>query len=442
MCAQADLLLNVGWLFSAEPNAEPVRDAAVAVKDARIVALGTRAEISSRWHSASRIELPEHLLLPGLVNCHTHSPMTLLRGIGNALPLHEWLHECIFPLEARWVSDKFVADGARLAITEMLRSGITCFADHYYFPEVIARVAREIGIRAQIATPVIEQPNNWASSSEECLRRTTELHDEFQNDDLIRIAHGPHAPYTVSIETFEKIATISEEIQSQVHIHLHETAREVAEFRLQHGVTPIRKLHEIGLLTPRLQAVHMTAVDERDREIIAECQVGAVHCPQSNALLASGPSPLTMLEETGIRVALGTDGPATNNSLDLFQEMRAANLLSRAGTDAVSTRSAADFVRMASLQGASLLGRDEDIGSIRVGKWADLIAIDMAVPEAQPIHDVLANILLTNSGSRVTHLWIAGQPLLAEGRLLACDQDAVIAHAREWRDTIHAGEQI
>ncbi len=441
MTSQADFILHTGWLFSAEPDAELVEDAAIAVKDQRIAAAGARREVEANWQSNTLIDLPEHLLLPGLVNAHTHSAMTLMRGMGNDLPLHEWLHELIFPLEAKWVSSEFVADGARLAIAEMLRAGITCFADQYYFPETIAKTAREIGIRAQVAVPIIEQSNNWSKNSEEGLRRTTELHDQWRGDDFISIAHGPHAPYTVNIPTFETIVKISEEIQSQVHIHLHETPQEVHDFRLKHGASPIRRLEEIGLLTPRLQAVHMTTLDELDLEIIATNNVGVVHCPQSNALLASGPSPLTRLNEAGVRVALGTDGAVSNNSLDLLQEMRAANLLSNAATGTISRLSAADFVRLGTLHGASLLGRDDAIGSLAPGKWADMIAIDTMRLGAQPVYDVLANTLLTNSGSSVTHVWVAGQSLLKEGALTTCDETEIIQRAKHWRDKIAAGDQ-
>ena len=439
MTSQADFILHAGWLFSAEPDAEVIEDAALAVKDQCIAAVGTHSDVEADWQSDVLVDLPEHLLLPGLVNAHTHSAMTLMRGIGNDLPLHQWLEELIFPLEAEWVSSEYVADGTRLAIAEMLRVGITCFADQYYFPETIAETARSMGIRAQVAVPIIEQPNNWSKSSEEGLRRTTELHDQWRGDEFITIAHGPHAPYTVDIQTFEKIAAISEEIQSQVHIHLHETEQEVSDFRLTHGASPIRRLRDIGLLSPRLQAVHMTALDELDLEITAQSNVGVVHCPQSNALIASGASPLARLNGAGVRVALGTDGAVTNNSLDILQEMRAAKLLSNAATGKIGQLSAADFVRLGTLNGASVIGRDEEIGSLTAGKWADMIAIDTMRLGAQPVYDVLANTLLTNSASCVTHVWVAGRSLLSDGAFTSCDELEIIHRAKRWRDKIAAG---
>ena len=439
MTSQADFILHAGWLFSAELDAEVIEGAALAVKDQRIAAVGSRSDLEANWQSDTVINLPEHLLLPGLVNAHTHGAMTLMRGIGNDLPLHQWLEELIFPLEARWVSSEYVADGTRLAIAEMIRVGITCFADQYYFPETIAETARSMGVRAQVAVPIIEQPNNWSKSSEEGLRRTTELHDQWRGDDFITIAHGPHAPYTVDIPTFEKIAAISEEIQSHVHIHLHETEQEVTDFRLKYGASPIRRLRDIGLLSPRLQAVHMTALDELDLEIISRSNVGVVHCPQSNARIASGPSPLARLNEAGVRVALGTDGAVTNNSLDLLQEMRAANLLSNAATGKIGQLSAADFVRLGTLNGASVIGRDEEIGSLTAGKWADMIAIDTMRLGAQPVYDVLANTLLTNSASGVTHVWVAGRSLLSDGAFTSCDELEIIHRAKHWRDKIADG---
>ena len=435
----ADFIVHSDWLFSAELGAEVVEDSAIAVRDQRIVALGTRSELEAEWKSKTRIDLPGHLLLPGLVNAHTHSPMTLMRGIGNDTPLHDWLYKLIFPLEAKWVSSEYVHDGTRLAVAEMIRAGITCFADHYYFPETIAETARAMGVRAQVAIPIVEQANNWSANSDEALRRGSELHDRWRDDEFIVIAHGPHAPYTVEIDTFKKILAISEEIESPIHIHLHETEQEVRDFRLRHGASPIHCFHDLGLLTPRLQAVHMTAVDDRDLELIQRCNVGVVHCPQSNALIASGTSPLARLSAAGVRVALGTDGAATNNSLDLFQEMRAANMLSNAATRQIGSLSPADFIRLGTLNAASVLGREQDIGSLRVGKFADLIAIDMNSPGAQPVHDVLAQTVLTNSASRVSHVWVAGNALLKDGELTGCDEKEVIERAKVWKQRIAEG---
>ena len=439
MHTDADFIIRCEWLFSAEPDAAPVEDAAIAIQDGRIAGVGTRTEVEAEFKSATFIDLPEHLVLPGLINAHTHAAMSLMRGIGNDLPLHEWLNDLIFPLEAKWVSSEFVADGTRLAIAEMIRAGITCFADQYYFPETVARVANDMGIRVQVAIPILEQANNWSANSDESLRRATELHDAWRDDDFVSIALGPHAPYTVDIKTFERMVPICEEIQRPIHIHLHETKREVSDFRLREGTSPIRRFEDLGLLTPRLQAVHMTALDEVDVELIAHHNVGVVHCPQSNALLASGPSPLARLREAGVRVALGTDGAVSNNSLDILQEMRTANLLSNAATGAIGTLRADDFIRLGTLDAASVLLRDQEIGSLKQGKWADMIAIDMNVPGAQPVHDVLAQTVLTNSAPRVSHVWVAGQPLLKNGNLTTCDEREVIAKAKQWKEKINAG---
>ncbi len=439
MTSEADFIVHAGWLFSAAPDSVAQENATLAVKDGRIAAVGPQAKIESTWRANEVIDLPDHLLLPGLVNAHTHSPMALLRGVGNDMPLHEWLSELIFPLEAKWVSPEFIADGARLALAEMIRAGITCFSDQYYFPETIADIAHETGIRAQIAVPIIEQANAWAKSSAEGLRRATELHDRWRSDDFITIAHGPHAPYSVDIATFETLVSISEEIQSPVHIHLHETAREVSDFRLIHGCSPIRKLRDIGLVSPRLQAVHMTSLDDADIDIVVENNVGVVHCPQSNALLASGPSPLTKLVEAGVRVGLGTDGAVSNNSLDVLQEMRAAKLLANKTGGENSTFSAADFVRFGTIGSANVLGRDDHIGSLETGKWADIIAIDMSSPGAQPVYDVLASALLTASASRVTHVWVGGSPLMRDGTLTTLNEPEVLARAKAWGTKISEG---
>lgn len=436
MHTQADFILRCRWLFSAERGAAPVEDAALAIRDGRIAGVGTRTEVEAEWESTSLLDLPEHLVLPGLINAHTHAAMSLMRGMGNDLPLHEWLNDLIFPLEAKWVSSQFVEDGTRLAIAEMIRAGITCFADQYYFPETVASTARDLGIRAQVAVPIIERANNWSANSDEGIRRATDLHDAWRDDDFVSIALGPHAPYTVDINTFERIVPICEEIQRPIHIHLHETQQEVRDFRLREGASPIRRFEEIGLLTPRLQAVHMTALDEVDVELVAHHNVGVVHCPQSNALLASGPSPLHRLRDAGVRVALGTDGAVSNNSLDILQEMRAANLLSNAATGTIGSLSPGDFIRLGTLDAASVLLREQEIGSLTQGKWADMIAIDMNAPGAQPVHDVLAQTVLTNAAPRVCHVWVSGKPLLKDGKLTTCDEQEVIAKARQWKEKI------
>jgi 5-methylthioadenosine/S-adenosylhomocysteine deaminase len=382
------------------------------------------------------MELPSHVLMPGLVNAHGHAAMTLLRGSSEDAPLQTWLTEHIWPLEARWVDETFCRDGIRLAMAEMIRAGVTCFADMYFFPEIGAEEAHRAGLKAQIAFPVIEFANAWSRDSEEGFHKGLALYDQYRNDPLIDIAFGPHAVYSVTEPDLEKILMYSEELDANIHIHLHENAAELEENRRRYGTSGIHHLHERGLLGPRLQAVHVTQISAGEMALFAETNTQVVHCPTSNAKLASGICPVTALRAAGINVCLGTDGAASNNVLDVLGEARLASLLAKLDQSDAAALPAADALTMATLGGATALGRADQTGSLSPGKAADLIAVDMGDIRHQPLYDPFAQVLHTSSGNSVSHVWVNGECLLEEGRLTRMDEQEILNTAHTWQQRI------
>jgi len=434
----ADLVVSAAWVIPVVPGGAVYENCACVIRDGRILALLPRAEAERRYQARETLHLGDHLLMPGLVNAHGHAAMTLLRGLADDLPLQQWLADHIWPAEARWLGADFVADGTRLAIAEMIASGTTCFADMYFFPETVAAVARHCGIRAQIAFPILDFATPWAATAEQCLHQGLALHDETRGDPLLRIAFGPHAPYTVGDDTFRRIAVYAGELDAPLHIHLHETAREIADSLATHGERPIARLHRHGLLGPTTQCVHLTQLEDGDIELLAATGARAVHCPRSNLKLASGYCDVARLRGAGVPVALGSDGAASSNDLDLFTELRFAALLAK-GLGADATRlPAAAAIEMATLGGATALGLEQEIGSLEPGKAADLIAVELTDPGALPLYNPLSQLVYTGSGSRVSHVWVQGRPLLRERRFLTLDFAAVTASARAWQTRIAA----
>jgi 5-methylthioadenosine/S-adenosylhomocysteine deaminase len=431
-----ELVIDARWVLPIAPRNDVLEHASVAISGGRILAVGPREAIHAAYVAAERVDLPNHALLPGLVNAHGHAAMALLRGVAEDAPVAEWLNEHIWPLESRLVDESFVRDGTRLAAAEMIRSGITCFSDMYFFPEITADTARSAGMRCQVAFPIIPFPNAWSRSVDDALHKGMALHDYYRNHPLVRVAFGPHAAYSVSRADLERVLMYSEELDAAVHIHLHESAPEVAEARALTGSSWIEMLAEIGLLGPRLQAVHVTQADEAEIELLAQARVQVVHCPNSNLKLASGIAPVSRFHAAGINVALGTDGAAGNNALDLLAEARMAALLAKISTGDARALPAARALEMATLGGARALGIDDQLGSLEPGKLADLTAVNLRAARFAPVHDPIATLVHTHAGSAVSHVWVAGKPLLADGTLTTLDEAEVIAAADAWRARI------
>jgi 5-methylthioadenosine/S-adenosylhomocysteine deaminase len=430
-----DTLIHPGWIVPVVPHGEVLSGHSVAISGDRIVALLPRAEART-IEAASVLELPDHVLLPGLVNAHGHAAMTLLRGYADDKPLMPWLEQHIWPLEAAHVSAGFVRDGAELAIAEMIRCGTTTFSDMYFFPDACAEVALRLGMRCQITFPILDFPTVWARDADEYISKGLALRDATKHRELVTVGFGPHAPYTVSEPNLVKVATLAAELDAAVQIHLHETRAEVLLAVEQNGERPLDTLHRLGLLGPRTQCVHMVDLGDRDIALLGETGAHVVHCPQSNMKLASGACPVRTLLANGVNVAMGTDSAASNNDLNLFGEMQTAAMLAKLQAMDASALPAADALAMATLGGARALGLEDRIGSLEVGKQADLIAVDLGQPETQPVYNPLSQLVYACNGSQVSHSWIAGVPVMAARQLTRTDLAALGARVREWRDRI------
>lgn len=385
------------------------------------------------------VNLPRHALMPGLVNMHTHSPMTLLRGFADDLPLLEWLNGHIWPAENRLVDTGFVAAGTRLAICEMIRGGTTCFNENYFFPDEIARVAVESKMRSMVGLPLLDQATCWADSFEEYLQKGLELVDSFGDGDLVAFSLAPHAPYSVSDAGLASIAEVSTARDMKVHLHCLETAYDLEHSLETYGLPPLNRLSSHDLLNDRLIAVHMTQLDQDDVSLLGESGVHVVHCPHSNLKLASGFCPTAALLEAGVNVSIGTDGAASNNKLDMFEETRCASLLAKGVTGDATAVDAFTALEMMTINGAMALSLGEEIGSIESGKKADLCAIDLDQPQTTPLHNLFSQLVYAASASQVSDTWIGGNRVLDTGKLTSVDEDAVMAEALAWRDRIAEG---
>ncbi|MBM1203154.1 TRZ/ATZ family hydrolase [Pseudomonas fragi] len=430
-----DLLLLPTWLVPVEPAGVVLKDHGVGIRDGRIVFIGPRAHALKLVATQTR-ELPDMLLSPGLINAHGHAAMTLFRGMADDLPLMTWLEQHIWPAEAKWVDEDFVRDGTNLAIAEQIKGGITCFSDMYFYPKVASECVHNSGIRAQIAIPILDFPIPGASNADESLRQAVEMFADLKFHPRIKIAFGPHAPYTVGDENLEKIRVIADELDAAIHMHVHETAFEVHQAVEQNAERPVARLARLGLLGPRFQAVHMTQISDDDLAMLVESNSSVIHCPESNLKLASGFCPVERLWQAGVNVAVGTDGAASNNDLDLLGETRTAALLAKAVAGSATALDAHRALRMATLNGARALGIESDTGSIEIGKAADLVAFDLSGLAQQPVYDPVSQLIYATGRDCVKHLWVGGKQLLDDRRLTRLDEQQLCATARAWGERI------
>lgn len=431
-----DQIISARWIIPVEPDGVVYEKHSIAIHEGKILDLLPAAEAARKFDADLVLNLESHALIPGFVNAHTHAAMSLLRGLADDLPLMEWLHEHIWPAEQKWVSEEFIHDGSQLAIAEMLRSGTTCFNDMYFFPEVTARCAAACGIRASVGLILIDFPTAYAGDSDDYIAKGLALHDQYRNHPLISTAFAPHAPYSVSDEPLERVRVLADELEIPVHIHVHETADEVQRSLESHGQRPLARLDGLGLVSPSLSAVHMTQLEDAEIERIAQTGARIIHCPESNMKLASGYCPVGTLENADITVAIGTDGAASNNDLDMLGELRTAALLAKSVSADASALPARTALRMATLNGAMALGIASNTGSLEKGKWADLCAIQLDGIESEPVYHPISQIVYATTRHQVTDVWVGGQHLLKDRALTTLDTDEIIGRAREWRSRI------
>ncbi len=433
-----DLIIKSKWIIPVVPENRVFTDCAIAIKDGVIVTLAPTSEIDKQFSAQSTIELGRHILIPGLINSHGHAAMSLLRGFADDLPLQQWLEQHIWPAEGQFVDRDFAHAGVQLAMAEMIRSGTTCFTDMYFFPDEAAACAQQAGLRAQINAPILDFPTVWAQNADEYIDKAIAVHDDHRSSDIISVGFGPHAPYTVSDKPFQRIAILSEELQASIHIHLHETAFEVSQALSDTGKRPIQRLNELNVLSPLTQCVHMTQVDDSDIALLKQTGAHVIHCPESNMKLASGFCPVAKLLSNNINVAIGTDGVASNNDLDMFGEMQTTALLAKAVAEDASAVSAHQALKMATLNAATAMGKESIIGSLEAGKQADMTAIAVEDIESSPMFDPISHCVYTNNAHRVSHVWVKGKSLLKDRALQTLNEKEILQQTHYWQEKISA----
>jgi len=432
-----DTLIAPRWCIPIEPSGVVLHDYAVIISDGRITDLLPLRKALEDYQPSVMIERPEHALLPGFVNAHTHAAMTLLRGLADDMPLEAWLRTGIWPAEKRWVSAEMVRDGTELAIAEMLCAGITCFSDQYFYPEIVAQTAVDLNMRAMVGTPVIEFPTSWARSAEEYLQKGSDLvHDPYVEHPLISSCYAPHSISALTDESFTQLRILADQLDVPVQMHLHETTSEIEASVRQTGRRPCQRLDELGLVNASLLAVHAVHLSDTEVERFAEAGVNIAHCPRSNLKLASGIAPISHYTAAGVNVAIGTDGAASNNTLDMLAEIRLAALLAKVHSDDATVVSAHDALHMGTLGGAKALGMAHAIGSIAPGKWADLACVNLGSLNSQPIYDVASQLVHTAASNQVCDVWVAGRHQLDNGQLAHINTGELLERSNEWRDRI------
>ena len=432
-----DTIIDARWVIPVDEHDSIFDNHAVVINNGIIADLGCTSVIDSQYRGTSRVTLKHHALLPGFVNAHTHAAMSLLRGIGEDVPLSVWLNEHIWPVEGKFVSPQFVEDGTKLAIAEMIRSGTTCFADMYFFPDRVGELAEKLKIRACTGMIVIDFPSPWASSPAEYLSKGMDLHEQFADSDFVSTAWAPHSPYTVSADTLIEVARLADEMSTPIHMHVNETADEVKNSIDQFNATPIERLSEFGLIQSKLMAVHATALTDAEIEEFASADASVVHCPKSNMKLASGICRVADLLKANINVAIGTDGAASNNNLNMIEEMRFASLLAKVTSKDATAVNGSQAIRMATINGAKALGIDNITGSLEIGKFADLCAINLSELEVSPVYNCGTQIVHSASRNSVTDVWVGGNQVLKNQKLTELDESEMCELAESWRQKIH-----
>jgi 5-methylthioadenosine/S-adenosylhomocysteine deaminase len=430
-----DTLIAPRWCVPVEPANVVLTDHAVVVNDGRITDVLPLADAREKYQPSAFIEKPDHILIPGFVNTHTHSAMTLMRGLADDMPLGAWLETGIWPVEKQWVGAEMVRDGTELAIAEMISGGTTCFSDQYFFPDTVAETAVDLQMRAMVGTPIIEFPTAWASDASEYMNKANDLvHDPYVDHPLISTCYAPHSTYALSDESFVELRVMADQLDVRIQIHLHETAAEISAAVERTGKRPFDRLNELGLVNSSLLAVHCVHMTDEEIKIFAESGVNIAHCPRSNLKLASGIAPVTEYRLKGVNVAIGTDGAASNNTLDMLSEMRMTALLAKGSSSDATAISASQALRMATFDGATALGLIKETGSIEAGKWADLTCVDLNRLHSQPVYDPVSQLVYTARADQITDVWIAGKHQLDNGRLTQINTDNLLERSNEWRD--------
>lgn len=431
-----DQIIHAKWIITCEENNQILDNHALVIKDGKILAILPSHEASTQYQSATEETFSSHAIMPGFINSHTHISMNMFRGLADDLELMDWLNNYIWPAEGKWVSHEFVHDASLLAMAEMIRGGTVRFNDMYFFLQATAQAAEKAGMRAHIGMTVIDVPTAWAKTTDEYFAKALEFYQQYKSSSVVTTTWAPHSTYTVSIENLTKVKNLSDEYNLKINIHLQESPAEVNQSLKQHGKRPLQRLHDIGMTGPNLIAIHMTQINDADFAILQATKPSLVHCPESNMKLVSGAAPVEKLHQLGVNVALGTDGAASNNDLDMIGEMRTAAFLGKLTANDPKAVPAERLLKMATLYGAKALGVDHLAGSLTPGKVADFIAIDLDNVETQPLYHPLSQIVYAASRNQVTDVWVSGKKLLKNRQLTTLDEKELLQKAQNWRNKI------
>lgn len=432
-------LIHGKHIIPMDGEARTLVDFSIAVNDGRILDILPTPEAENKYSSDTSHTYDHHIITPGLINAHTHAAMTLFRGFASDTPLMDWLQNHIWPAEQKWVDSEFVEAGTKLAIAEMIRGGITCFNDMYFFAETTAKVASETGMRTHVGMVLLDLPTRYANDEDEYLDKGLAIYDQYKFHPLVRCALSPHAPYTVSNASLERVAALANELALPVHTHVHETESEIADSLEQYKMRPLQRLHEFGLVNSNLIAIHMTQLQDDEIDLLAETETSVVHCPESNLKLASGFCPVQKLVDKRVNVALGTDGCASNDDLDILGELRTAALLAKGITQDAAALPAYQSLGCVTINAATALGIENETGSLEIGKSADIAVIDIDMLEAQPVYDPPGHLVYATQRHQVSDVWVAGKQLLRERNLTTLDEDEILAKTKKWKNKILNG---
>ncbi|MDB4040415.1 TRZ/ATZ family hydrolase [Methylophilaceae bacterium] len=429
----ASVIISASWIFTAGPEDQLLSDYAVVIENDKVIDLLPQNKVFDEYEANNNYQLTDHILIPGLINTHTHAAMSLFKGFADDLSLQDWLNNHIWPAEKEFVNSSFVKDGSILALSEMIKSGVTTFNDMYFFPEATAEAVKELGVRSNIGLVVLDFPTNYATDPEDYLVKGFEFRDKWRNEELITTSIAPHAPYSVSNEAFTLINTYSEELNINIHTHLHETQWEIDQSIDKYGITPVQRLNNLGIIGPSLMAAHCVYLNDQDMDILAKNKVSIAHNPSSNMKLGSGIADVAKMLKQNLTVSLGTDSSASNNRLDIMGEMRLAALLIKGTTKSPELIPAKEAIKMATINGAKTLGLDSTIGSIEKNKKADLVAIDLSAIENQPLYNPISTLVYSSSRTDVSYVWIDGKIKLKDKKLVNIDEERIIQMAKKWQ---------
>lgn len=429
----ASIIISASWIFTSNSEGQLLSDYSIVIENDKIIDLVPQDKVFDEYEANDTYQLTDYILIPGLINTHTHAAMSLFKGFADDLPLQDWLNDYIWPAEKEFINSSFVKDGSILALSEMIKSGVTTFNDMYFFPDATAEAVKELGVRSNIGLVVLDFPTNYATDPEDYLLKGFEFRDKWRNEELITTSIAPHAPYSVSDEAFTLINTYSEELSINIHTHLHETQWEIEDSIEKYGITPVQRLNNLGIIGPSLMAVHCVHLNDQDMATLAKNKVSIVHNPSSNMKLGSGIADIAKMLKQNLNISLGTDSSASNNRLDMMEEMRLAALLIKGSTKSPESFSANEAIKMATINGAKALGLESIIGSIEKNKKADLVAIDLNSIENQPIYNPLTTLVYSSSRSDVSYVWIDGEIKLKDKKLVKIDEERIIQLAKKWQ---------